>query len=121
PCAYCIIPSTRGSSRSVPLSQVLADVARIVRAGFKEIAVTGVHLGSYGRDAMPRSSLLDLLRALPDANDVLFRISSLEPMDCTSEIVDLVARSPRFAPHFHLPLQHASNRVLAAMRRPYTI
>jgi threonylcarbamoyladenosine tRNA methylthiotransferase MtaB len=99
-------------------------------AGFKEIALTGVHLGSYGRDLEPRSSLIELLSALDAtvtrsakalAERVLFRISSLEPMDCSREIVDLVASSDRFAPHFHLPLQHASHRVLAAMRRPYTI
>ena len=95
-------------------------------AGFKEIALTGVHLGSYGRDLTPPSSLVELLRRLAErwapagrnSGDVLFRISSLEPMDCTPEIVDLVATAGCFAPHFHLPLQHASNRMLAAMRRP---
>jgi len=104
------------------LEQLLIEVARVTAAGFKEIALTGVHLGSYGRDLLPGASLVELLRALPSAAaDPLFRISSLEPMDCTPEIVNLVAASERFAPHFHLPLQHASNRVLAAMRRPYTI
>ena len=132
PCSYCIIPSTRGTPRSVPVDDLLREVDRIVAAGFKEIALTGVHLGSYGRDLTPRSSLIDLLRALDARSaglsssvrlqpDLLFRISSLEPMDCSPAIVDLVAMSDRFAPHFHLPLQHASNRVLAAMRRPYTI
>lgn len=126
PCAYCIIPSTRGRSRSVPLGAVLSEVDRIAAAGFKEIAITGVHLGSYGRDLEPGSSLAALLRALDAAGrrsggDLLFRISSLEPMDCTPEVVDLVAASDSFAPHFHLPLQHASDRLLAAMRRPYTI
>ncbi len=122
PCAYCIIPSTRGASRSVPVGDLLREVERVSGAGFKEIALTGVHLGSYGRDLAPTASLIELLRALPSAApDALFRISSLEPMDCTPEIVRLVAVSERFAPHFHLPLQHASNRVLAAMRRPYTI
>jgi threonylcarbamoyladenosine tRNA methylthiotransferase MtaB len=120
-CSYCIIPSTRGMPRSVALEMVLAEVDRVTAAGFKEIALTGVHLGSYGRDLRPRSSLFELLRALDGRHDVLFRISSLEPMDCTRDIVGLVADSPRFAPHFHLPLQHASNRVLARMRRPYTI
>jgi threonylcarbamoyladenosine tRNA methylthiotransferase MtaB len=163
PCAYCIIPTTRGAPRSVPPDRVMREVDRIVGAGYKEIALTGVHLGSYGRDLNPPVSLIDLLRALdawahhsvrlkpdttaahdpvrlkpdtteghdnvrlePDtsghgmAPDVLFRISSLEPMDCSREIVDLVARSHAFAPHFHLPLQHASDRVLSAMRRPYT-
>ncbi len=121
PCSYCIIPSTRGLPRRVPMDDVLREVDRVVGAGFKEIALTGVHLGSYGRDVSPRWSLCDLLRALAARDGVLFRISSLEPMDCTRDIVELVASSDRFAPHFHLPLQHASNRLLAAMRRPYTI
>src|SRR5258707_12609593 len=150
PCSYCVIPSTRGAPRSVPPAQVLREVERVVAAGFKEIALTGVHLGSYGRDLEPRSSLIELLLELEhlewspptfaegfggstarlaseggslsgERRDVLFRISSLEPMDCSRAIVDLVATSDRFAPHFHLPLQHASDRVLSAMRRPYTV
>jgi threonylcarbamoyladenosine tRNA methylthiotransferase MtaB len=123
PCSYCIIPATRGAPHSVPLRAVLDDVDRATAAGYKEIVLTGVHLGSYGRDLEPRASLLALLRALaasPAADTALFRISSLEPMDCPGDLVDLVARSRCFAPHFHLPLQHASDRVLAAMRRPYT-
>ena len=153
PCAYCIIPTTRGRPRSVPIDSLIGEVERVTAAGFKEIALTGVHLGSYGRDLTPRSSLIELLRALSGhasaeerlrpgrgagapggapaqqetwgpasiGNDLLFRISSLEPMDCSSEVVGLVAEGDCFAPHFHLPLQHASDRVLAAMRRPYTI
>ena len=131
PCSYCIIPTTRGTPRSVLVKEVLREVERIAAAGFKEIALTGVHLGSYGRDLTPPSSLTELLRHLQaprrgsgragGGSDVLFRISSLEPMDCSREIVDLVATGDRFAPHFHLPLQHAADRLLAAMRRPYTI
>jgi threonylcarbamoyladenosine tRNA methylthiotransferase MtaB len=132
PCSYCIIPSTRGAPRSVPVADVLREIDRVLSVGFKEIALTGVHLGSYGRDLRPAVSLADLLRAIaahrsgrlqPDRGhqSVLLRISSLEPMDCTSEIVDLVADCEVFAPHFHLPLQHASDQMLSAMRRPYTI
>jgi threonylcarbamoyladenosine tRNA methylthiotransferase MtaB len=132
PCSYCIIPSTRGAPRSVRVAEVVREIDRVISAGFKEIALTGVHLGSYGRDLTGGLSLVDLLRTLRDSGSVrrqpdgrersvLFRISSLEPMDCTSEIVDLVAGSEVFAPHFHLPLQHASDRMLTAMRRPYTI
>jgi len=123
-CSYCIIPATRGAPRSNSVTEILRQVERVASAGFKEIALTGVHLGSYGRDLRPRTSLIEMLRALDDwaANSaVLFRVSSLEPMDCSPEVVDLVASSERFAPHFHLPLQHASNRVLTAMRRPYTL
>jgi threonylcarbamoyladenosine tRNA methylthiotransferase MtaB len=101
---------------------VLSEIARVCRAGFREIALTGVHLGSYGRDLSERTSLLRLLQAIEaDApDDARFRVSSLEPMDCSDEIVELVAGSRHFAPHFHLPLQHASDRMLVAMRRPYT-
>jgi threonylcarbamoyladenosine tRNA methylthiotransferase MtaB len=124
PCSYCIIPATRGAPRSVPADEVLREIDRIVQAGFREIVLTGVHLGSYGRDLIPESSLFALLTAIDRTasfKESLFRVSSLEPMDCSSDIVELVASSDRFAPHFHLPLQHASNRVLAAMRRPYSI
>jgi threonylcarbamoyladenosine tRNA methylthiotransferase MtaB len=121
-CSYCIIPKTRGRGRSRPLPEVLRDIDLAIEAGYKEIAITGVHLGSYGRDLGDGSSLTTLVRRLAELNDprVLFRISSLEPMDCTPEIVELVASSDSLAPHFHLPLQHGSNRMLAAMRRPYT-
>jgi threonylcarbamoyladenosine tRNA methylthiotransferase MtaB len=122
-CSYCIIPRTRGHGRSLDIADVIDDVERAGTSGYKEVAITGVHLGSYGRDLVPRSSLADLLRALLSVRqDVTFRISSLEPMDCTPEIVGLVASSDgRFAPHFHLPLQHASDRLLQRMRRPYTL
>jgi threonylcarbamoyladenosine tRNA methylthiotransferase MtaB len=118
-CSYCIIPATRGKARSVPPGDVVRELERIAVAGFKEIVLTGVHLGSWGRDLNPPSSLLQLLRAL-DRIGVLFRVSSLEPMDLSPAMVDLFAQSESFAPHFHLPLQHASDRVLAAMRRPYS-
>jgi threonylcarbamoyladenosine tRNA methylthiotransferase MtaB len=127
PCSYCIIPATRGEPRSRSLDDLLPEIDRVTAAGFKEIALTGVHLGSYGRDLKPRHALIDLLRAIaarqsaPSGGATLFRISSLEPMDCTPEIVRLVAERDCFAPHFHLPLQHASGRVLAVMRRPYTL
>jgi threonylcarbamoyladenosine tRNA methylthiotransferase MtaB len=128
PCSYCIIPFTRGRPRSVPVEEILREVQRVAAAGFREIALTGVHLGSYGRDLTPPSTLFALLRALSAFSSVhdgtaraLFRISSLEPMDCSPEIVALVADHACFASHFHLPLQHASKRVLDAMRRPYTV
>jgi threonylcarbamoyladenosine tRNA methylthiotransferase MtaB len=121
-CSYCIIPQTRGHSRSRPMHAVLVDLRRAVAAGFREITITGVHLGSYGRDLGDGTSLTGLLGSLAAwDDDVLFRVSSLEPMDCTPEIVQLVAGSPRLAPHFHLPLQHGADHVLSSMRRPYTV
>ena len=121
-CSYCIIPTTRGAGRSRPLREVLSEIDRVRDAGYREIAITGVHLGSYGRDRAEGVALLDLLNAIErHAPDMRFRVSSLEPMDCSDEIVDLVAGSSCIAPHFHLPLQHASDPMLVAMRRPYTL
>jgi threonylcarbamoyladenosine tRNA methylthiotransferase MtaB len=120
-CSYCIIPSTRGQGQSKPLDEVIRDVERAVNAGYREIAVTGVHLGSYGRDLPEPASLLTLLERLAGfPQTVLFRISSLEPMDCTADVVSLAASSLRIAPHFHLPLQHGADAMLRVMRRPYT-
>jgi threonylcarbamoyladenosine tRNA methylthiotransferase MtaB len=136
-CSYCIIPTTRGAGRSRPLDEVIREIERAVASGYKEIAITGVHLGSYGRDLVRvkpdtagmeearvspvATSLESLVRVLAEWPDnVLFRISSLEPMDCTMAIVEMVATSPRLAPHFHLPLQHGSDAMLATMRRPYS-
>jgi threonylcarbamoyladenosine tRNA methylthiotransferase MtaB len=122
-CSYCIIPATRGAGRSLPVAAVVAEVERIAAAGYREIVLAGVHLGSYGRDLAPAASLAALLRAIDRSRaDALFRVSSLEPMDCPPAIVDVIAGSGgRFAPHFHLPLQHASDAVLSGMRRPYTL
>jgi threonylcarbamoyladenosine tRNA methylthiotransferase MtaB len=121
-CAYCVIPSTRGHGRSKSMDEVVSEIRRVRRAGYREIALTGVHLGSYGRDLADGSSLFGLLELIQQhASDVRFRISSLEPMDCSEEIIDLVRAPSCFAPHFHLPLQHASDRMLVAMRRPYTL
>ena len=138
-CSYCIIPTTRGRSRSRTIDNVLAETRRVVDAGYREIVITGVHLGSYGRDLQPPLSLVELLTRLGSAEaephncaepsrGPMYRISSLEPMDCSTEIVDLIGTvvgpgfsQATFAPHFHLPLQHASNRMLGLMKRPYSI
>jgi threonylcarbamoyladenosine tRNA methylthiotransferase MtaB len=120
-CSYCIIPTTRGMGRSRPIATVLQEVRRAVDAGYREIAITGVHLGSYGRDIGDGTDLTRLVSVLGEwPDDVLFRISSLEPMDCTAAIIDVAAHSPRIAPHLHLPLQHGSDVMLRAMKRPYT-
>ena len=125
---YCIIPTTRGAPRSVPIDDVLREVERVAAAGFKEIALTGVHLGSYGRDldaalVAGRSAAcarrLCAQRLRPSASCSASARSSRWTARARSSISS--PRRDRFAPHFHLPLQHASDRVLAAMRRPYTI
>jgi threonylcarbamoyladenosine tRNA methylthiotransferase MtaB len=120
-CSYCIIPMTRGAGPAEP-GRGGSRARQGPVAGYREVALTGVHLGSYGRDLADGTSLAGLLDLLERRSaGMLLRISSLEPMDCSERIVDLVAQSPRFAPHFHLPLQHASDRMLVAMQRPYTL
>ncbi len=120
-CSYCIIPTTRGHGRSRPLAEVLSQIRHAVASGYREIAIAGVHLGSYGRDRGDGTTLERLVTRLADwPDDVRFRLSSLEPMDCTGRVVDAVATSSRFARHVHLPLQHGSDTVLRAMRRPYS-
>jgi len=121
PCSYCIIPSTRGASTSKPLDAIVDDVERAGAAGYREVTLTGVHLGAYGRDFVPRRSLEELLDAVSAISaDVFFRLGSLEPMDCTAGVIRAWAESGKFGHSLHLPLQHASPRILSAMRRPYT-
>ncbi len=122
-CSYCIIPTTRGASRSRALDDILGELRGVVASGYKEVALTGVHLGAWGRDLPAAPALVDLLAAIAaEPGDFRVRVSSLEPMDCTPGVLDAVAGHPgRFAAHLHLPLQHAANDLLDLMRRPYSI
>jgi threonylcarbamoyladenosine tRNA methylthiotransferase MtaB len=120
-CSYCIIPTTRGASRSKPKAQIVAELGRAESSGFLDVTLTGVHIGAYGRDLDPAADLADLLEAaVENTGHVLIRLGSLEPMDAPRSLVRL-ASAGRLAPAFHLPLQHASDQVLARMRRPYTV
>lgn len=120
-CAYCIVPRVRGGSRSLPPAGVEAALMELAAAGFAEVVLTGIDLGQYGRDLTPKASLAGLLRRL--AGRVFpfrLRLSSLEPQEVSEELIDALAALPEVCPHFHLPLQSGSARVLAAMGRPYT-
>jgi threonylcarbamoyladenosine tRNA methylthiotransferase MtaB len=119
-CSFCVIPFVRGRSRSLPVATVLAELQRLADSGFHEIVLSGINLGTYGRDLIPRVEFLELLRRILDETTVeRLRISSIEPLDVTQDLINLFAASDRMAPHFHMPLQSASNRVLAAMHRWY--
>jgi threonylcarbamoyladenosine tRNA methylthiotransferase MtaB len=120
-CAFCIVPRARGASRSHELKVVLDQARLLAESGHLEITLTGVDLGSYGADLRPRTSLAALLEemiGIPGLHWI--RLSSVLPAYFTPELLDLVARSPIIAPHFHIPLQSGSDRVLRRMRRPYT-
>jgi threonylcarbamoyladenosine tRNA methylthiotransferase MtaB len=119
-CSYCVIPFVRGRSRSLPPDEVLKETRQLVAAGAKEIVLSGINLGSYGRDLTPRVGLADLVRRiLSETSLQQLRFSSIEPQDVTEDFVALVAASPRIAPHFHVPLQSGSDRILRAMHRWY--
>ncbi len=120
-CSFCIIPSVRGRSRSMPAGLVLQEVRELVDRGYKEIVFSGIHLGTYGRDLDPRTSFFNLLHsALSVENLQSLRLSSIEPLEVTAEIINLVATEPRMAHHFHVPMQSGSASVLRGMYRPYT-
>jgi threonylcarbamoyladenosine tRNA methylthiotransferase MtaB len=119
-CAYCVIPLVRGRSRSLPPARVVEEISRLAAAGAKEVVLSGINLGSYGRDLSPRAEFGDLIRRiLGETRLDRLRLSSIEPMDVTRDLVELVAGTGRLAPHFHIPLQSASDRILAAMHRWY--
>ena len=120
-CSFCIVPAVRGPSRSQEPECVLAAIRRLHAAGFPEVVLTGIHLGTYGRDLRPRTTLAALcnaLGALADAPRV--RLSSLDPHEVTPELIRLFADSSRFCRHLHLPLQSGDESILRRMRRGHT-
>ena len=119
-CGYCIIPAVRGPSRSVPPQLVVEQVRDLARRGFKEIVLTGIHIGTYGFHLEPRYSLDRLLAEIVEIPELVqVRISSLEPMELSRKVIELASQTGRIAPHFHICLQSGSDRILKAMRRPY--
>jgi len=121
-CTYCVIPATRGPSRSLELAEVLAEGERLLAAGHREIVVTGTHLGHYGLDLAPRRNLAALVRGLielPAPHAFRIRLSSVEPQEIDADLVEMLAGDGVLAPHLHLPLQSGSDRLLRAMRRSY--
>jgi threonylcarbamoyladenosine tRNA methylthiotransferase MtaB len=121
-CSFCVIPSVRGHSRSLPLSKTLDEVNALVAAGYRELVISGINLGRWGRDLenQQEQNFESLLRAiLAQTKLEKLRISSVEPMDWTDELIELVAASPRIAKHAHVPLQSGSDAVLRRMHRKY--
>jgi threonylcarbamoyladenosine tRNA methylthiotransferase MtaB len=120
-CSYCVIPYVRGDSRSLTQEEVLRQVNHLLNQGFKEIVFTGIHLGAYGRDLKERNNLARVIRTVLQQEKLeRLRLSSIEPLELTDEIIDLVADSAKMAKHFHVPLQSGADRILRLMRRPYT-
>jgi len=119
-CSFCIIPSVRGQSRSMKLERVIEEANALVAAGYREMVLSGINLGRWGYDFQPQQSFAQLLRTLLEHTDIeKIRISSVEPMDWSDELIDLAASSPRIAKHAHVPLQSGSDRILRQMHRKY--
>ncbi len=120
-CAFCTIPLARGNSRSDEVEKIVESAQKIAAAGTKEIVITGVNTGDFGIIKGERKThFIDLVKALNQVDGIeRFRISSIEPNLLSDEIIEFTANSPKFVPHFHIPLQSGSNRILQKMRRRY--
>ena len=119
-CSYCVIPFVRGRSRSLPPGEVVREARALCHSGAKEVVLSGINLGSYGRDLSPRSALAEVVRRILGETPLdRLRLSSIEPQDVTEDFIRLVASSPRLARHFHIPLQSGCDRILRAMHRWY--
>ncbi|NPA95320.1 MAG: tRNA (N(6)-L-threonylcarbamoyladenosine(37)-C(2))-methylthiotransferase MtaB [Thermodesulfobacteria bacterium] len=119
-CSYCIVPYARGRSRSLAPELVAKQVEDLAEAGVREVVITGIHVGLYGRDLEPASTIFALLRDLCERfPQVRFRLSSIEPTEIEDAFIDWAASTDNFCPHFHVPLQSGSDKVLKDMNRRY--
>ncbi len=119
-CSYCIVPLARGPYRSVPPDEVLKAISRLAETGYKEVVLTGIHLGEYGVDLSPRTNLYELLRLIDSKKSVQrLRLGSIEPNELTEELLQLFCSSSIICPHLHIPLQSGSDTVLERMERKY--
>ncbi|MCX7816044.1 MAG: tRNA (N(6)-L-threonylcarbamoyladenosine(37)-C(2))-methylthiotransferase MtaB [Syntrophales bacterium] len=120
-CSYCIVPYTRGPSRSLPEDAVLRRIEKLSEMGFKEVVLTGIHLGAYGCDLKLPSTLSKIIERIEKAKLVKrLRLSSIEPLEIDEMLLELLARSEILCPHLHIPLQSGDDRILRAMNRKYT-
>jgi threonylcarbamoyladenosine tRNA methylthiotransferase MtaB len=120
-CTYCIVPYARGKSRSMSLESVLKNIRCLKKAGFHEVVLSGVHLGAYGTDLLPPTSLTALLVRIRESNAMnRVRLSSIEPHELTQDIIELAAKADIFCDHFHIPLQSGDDLILKKMHRDYT-
>jgi threonylcarbamoyladenosine tRNA methylthiotransferase MtaB len=121
-CSYCIVPYARGRSRSLAPAEVMHQAALFVDEGYKEIVLTGIHVGHYGLDLEPAANLLDLLYELTEQSpQTRFRLSSLEPGEVSPELLQFMAGTDNFMPHLHIPLQSGDDMILQKMKRRYTV
>ena len=120
-CSYCIVPYARGRSRSLPITEVLRQASMYAQAGHHEIVVTGIHVGRYGLDLSENCNIVGLLDKLcQEFSSIRFRLSSIEPLEVSPELLNLMNQADNLMPHLHIPLQSGDNEVLKRMNRRYT-
>ncbi len=120
-CSYCIVPHARGRNRSLPPEEAVGAFRNLAAQGFKEIVLTGIHLGSYGEDLHPSRSLPALLEAIErESDDVRLRLSSIEPTEFDDALIEFLGRSRMICPHLHIPLQSGDDGILKMMNRNYS-
>jgi threonylcarbamoyladenosine tRNA methylthiotransferase MtaB len=120
-CSYCIVPFARGKSRSMEAPEVLQAAANLVGGGYREIVLTGIHLGTYGHDLSPATNLTDLLPAMINHRwNTRIRLSSIEPREITTDLLNLFSNDDLLCPHLHIPLQSGDDKILDSMKRDYS-
>lgn len=121
-CSYCIIPLARGSSRSKKPEAVIEEISHLARLGFKEVILSGIHLGAYGLDLQPKTTLLNLIQQLEKKRVInRIRLSSIEPTELNKEVIDCISSSEMICPHLHIPLQSGDDGILKTMNRMYCV
>ena len=120
-CTYCIVPHARGRSRSMPIENIMDQIGKLAKAGYREVVLTGIHLGAYGHDLSPALNLSDAMKRMGDSKPIdRIRLSSIEPFEFTQSILEQAVNSEIFCRHFHIPLQSGDAAILKKMGRPYT-
>lgn len=121
-CSYCIVPYARGKSRSNEMPNIINQVNEITKQGFHELVLSGIHLGQWGLDLNPKAHLSDLIKEIEKIKSLKrFRLSSIDPMEFTDELIETISKSQKFCRHLHISLQSGNNRILSAMKRRYTV
>ncbi|OGI02920.1 MAG: tRNA (N(6)-L-threonylcarbamoyladenosine(37)-C(2))-methylthiotransferase MtaB [Candidatus Melainabacteria bacterium GWF2_37_15] len=121
-CSYCIVPYARGKSRSNEPDKVLNQIKEIRDRGFQEVVLSGIHLGQWGLDLQPKASLAELLQEIEKIQTLKrYRLSSIDPMEFTDELINTLVNSEKFCRHLHISLQSGNNKILKAMKRRYTV
>jgi len=120
-CSYCIVPYARGQNRSLEMEKVKEQVEELIKRGYNEVVLTGVHLGTYGEDFSDGTNLTFLLQRLEEIKENFrIRLSSIEPLEISDELIDTIATSKKICPHLHIPLQSGDDEILKKMNRNYT-